>query len=422
MLKLEKYSIGVGDRFGLQAEAQLRACIRMVEQGTDVTPVWNKSNREHLIVRSEPANVRSAASSAIARLGWTKPWHVDADHIRLETVGRYLPHSDFFSLDVADFIGRFVPAQDVESFINKHPELIGKLEIPGMDVLQITRADLQNIASRFLFATKEAAFTYRHIVTKRGGDQFITEVALDETDLPQTALELLVILAALADENVPVQAIAPKFVGRFNKGVDYTGDLAQFEKQFNEHLAVVAFAVKKYKLPANLKVSVHSAGDKFSLFGILGKALQRFNTGIHIKTSGTTWLEELAGLAEAKGDGLALAKEIYAEAYEYRDELCAPYAAVTNIDSAQLPQPAVLSKWTSDQFVSALRHDLSCPEFNPHLRQLLHVGFKIAALKGERYLALVREHHNSIAKNVTNNLFEHHLRPLFVEIGSKQPK
>ena len=91
---------------------------------------------------------------------------------------------------------------------------------------------------------------------------------MDETDSPQTPAELLVILAAMADERMPIQTIAPKFTGRFNKGVDYVGDVEQFEKEFEEDLAVIAFAVKRYGLPANLKLSVHSgSGQVFDLYG-----------------------------------------------------------------------------------------------------------------------------------------------------------
>src|SRR4051794_6231141 len=105
-LKLEKYSLGVGDRFGRQAKAQLRACMLAAEDGVEIIPVWNKSNREHQIIGSDPANTRKAADVAVKELHWKKPYHVDADHIRMETVGRFLEPSDFFTIDVADTIGK----------------------------------------------------------------------------------------------------------------------------------------------------------------------------------------------------------------------------------------------------------------------------------------------------------------------------
>ena len=97
--------------------------------------------------------------------------------------------------------------------------------------------------NKYLLAVQQAGAIYRHIRGERAGRDFITEVSMDETDSPQTPPELLVILAAIADEKIPIQTIAPKFTGRFNKGVDYVGDVAQFEKEFNDDLAVIALAI-----------------------------------------------------------------------------------------------------------------------------------------------------------------------------------
>jgi len=414
-IRLGKYSIGVGDRFGQQARAQLQACRLAAEEGTDVSPVWNKSNREHAIVGSEPASVRAAAAAAVEELGWRKPWHVDADHIRLSTVDPYIPHSDFCTIDVADSIGKRAAADAIEAFANRHAGLVGVMDIPDLEFgLHVTRLEVERIARKYLFAIHEAAAIYRHIAKNKGEGAFITEVSMDETDAPQSPLELLVILAALADERVPLQTIAPKFTGRFNKGVDYVGDVAQFEKEFNQDLVILSFAVKKFGLPENLKLSVHSGSDKFSIYAPIRRALQRHNAGLHLKTAGTTWLEELIGLAESGGDGLLLAKEIYIEAMEHIDELCAPYATVIEIDRAKLPDRAIVSKWASAQFVAALRHDPGHAEFNPHVRQLLHVAYKLAARKAEGYLSLVRSNQATIGRNVTSNLFDRHLKPLFV--------
>ncbi len=179
---------------------------------------------------------------------------------------------------------------------------------------------------------------------------------MDETDSPQTPPELLIILAALADANVPLQTIAPKFTGRFNKGVDYVGDLQQFKQEFNDDLAVISHAIKAYGLPSNLKLSVHSGSDKFSLYPIIREALARTGAGVHVKTAGTTWLEELIGLAEAGGDGLELAKEIYAYALAHVTELCAPYASVIDIDAAKLPSAEEFNRWDGPRVASTIRH------------------------------------------------------------------
>ena len=387
LLKLEKFSFGVGDRFARQAKAQLRAFILAAQQGLDVIPVWNKSNREHVIVGSEPSGTRAAVEAAVKELGWRKAYHVDADHIGLETVDRFVPHSDFYTIDVADWIGKPADATAVEAFIGTIPNWWARFRFPKSNGRSKPRvAEVRRIAGKYLLAVQEAGKIYRHIVEAKGGRKFITEVSMDETDRPQTPPELLFILAAIADEKIPIQTIAPKFTGRFNKGVDYVGDVAQFEKEFNEDLAVINFAVNQYGLPDTLKLSVHSGSDKFSIYVPMRRALARFGSGLHIKTAGTTWLEEVIGLAEADGDGLALAREIYAGAVEHAEELCAPYATVIDIDFKKLPSIVTVNGWSAAQFTAALRHDRKNPAYNRHLRQLIHVGYKIAAKMGERYL------------------------------------
>jgi hypothetical protein len=413
---LERYTFGVGDRFAHQAAAQLRAFQMMETHGVEVIPVWNKSNREHIFVGSEPQSVYDAAEVAVKELGWNKPWHVDADHIGLQTVDRFLTCSDFFTIDVADSIGKPVGAGDVEAFLAKHGELQGTVAIDGIESLQLSADYIGQVVSKYLLAVREAGEIYRYIAGKKGGeDQMIAEVSMDETDAPQTPPELLIILAMLADEGVQLQTIAPKFTGRFNKGVDYVGDLPQFEQEFNDDLAVIAHAVAAYGLPANLKMSVHSGSDKFSLYPIIRRALTRTGAGLHLKTAGTTWLEELIGLSEAEGDGLALAKEIYAYALDHLEEFCAPYASVIDIDAARLPPVAEVNAWDGTQLANAIRHVQSHESFNPHVRQLLHVSFKVAAKHGQKYLDMLTANREIVGKNVTENIFERHMRPLFLD-------
>ena len=415
MLTLERFSFGVGDRFAHQAKSQLRAFQMIAAEGIEVVPVWNKSNREHTFIGSEPQSVFDAAKNAVQELGWTKGWHIDADHIRLETVDRFIPCSDFFTIDVADSIGKPAAPGDVQAFVDRHPELIGTISLPGVSApFTTTRSDVERVTAKYLLAVQDAGKIYRHIIAAKGEGNVIAEVSMDETDAPQTPVELLIILAALADEKIRLQTIAPKFTGRFNKGVDYVGDLIQFEKEFNDDLAVIAHAIQQYGLPANLKLSVHSGSDKFSIYPIIRKSLQRTGAGLHVKTAGTTWLEELIGLAEAGGDGLALAREIYAYALEHVDELCAPYASVIDIDRTKLPTAQTVNSWNGPKLASVLRHIPSHPDFNAHVRQLLHVSFKIAAKAGTRYTDLLKANEAIVAKQVTENIYNRHMVPLFI--------
>jgi hypothetical protein len=414
-LELPKFSIGVGDRFAHQAKAQLAACLLAADAGVEVVPVWNKSNREHSIIGTEPVQTRDAADAAVKEVGWSKPYFLDADHINLKTVQRFVDPCDFFTLDVADMIGQAAKPEDVAAFLAAHAELVGTVEIPGIDKpFHTNKAFVEGVADKFLAAVQSAGEIYRFLVENKGEGRFVPEISMDETDFPQTPVELLIILAMISDQKIPIQTIAPKFTGRFNKGVDYVGDVKQFAKEFEEDLAAIAYAVKRYGLPANLKLSIHSGSDKFSIYKAIHDGAKKFNAGVHLKTAGTTWLEELIGLAEAGGNGLAIAKEIYSEALAHKEELMAPYSTVIDIDQSKLPAAEAVNGWTSQQYTSALRHDQKNAEYNPSFRQLLHVGFKIAAKLGPRYLEALEANEAMVAKNVTANLWERHIKPVFL--------
>ncbi len=413
---LGKYSFGVGDRFAQQGEAQLAAIRMAQERGIDVTPVWNKSHREHTIAKTEPIGTRRAADAAVAGLGWTGGYFVDADHVTLETVGRFLDCSDYFTIDVADAIGRPADPDAIGAFVERFGRYVGTPGIPGVALpCPITAAALEQAAGRYLQAVREAGVVYRRIREAKGGDGFIVEVSMDEAASAQTPLEMLLILAAMAEERIPVRAVAPKFSGRFNKGVDYVGDVGRFGREFEELLAVLRFAVGEFGLPEGLKISVHTGSDKFSIYPVIGRAIRRHDAGIHLKTAGTTWLEELIGLASSGAPGLGMAKDIYAQSLARLDALVADYTAVIDIDPRALPPASDVRAWDGPRFAAALRHDQGCPHYNPHFRQLLHVGFKIAAEMGDAFLGAVRDNAGVIGANVTENIFSRHLLRLFAD-------
>ena len=412
---LQKYSIGIGDRFGHQGAAQLAAVIKAKTQGINITPIWNKSHREHAIIGTKPSDTRLEADQAVQKLNWTDPYHVDADHISLKTVDLYLDSSDFFTIDVADFINHQIDNQDVTAFVNHCEKYRGSLQIPGIDeTFDITKNTIETVARKYLPAVKEAGKIYRRIENSKGKDNFITELSMDETDQPQSPADLFFILAAIANESIPAQTIAPKFTGRFNKGVNYAGDLNSFTREFEQDLAVIAYAIKQFDLPQNLKLSVHSGSDKFSIYKPIQKAIRKFNSGLHLKTAGTTWLEELIGLASAGENGLKIANDIYKNAMSRFDELCEPYATVIDIDKTKLPTTKTAENWSGEEFAAALRHDPTCEQYNPHFRQLLHLAYKLAAEMKSHFLDALDQHRKIIAENVTHNLYQKHIKPLFL--------
>jgi hypothetical protein len=292
---------------------------------------------------------------------------------------------------------------------------LGSHAIPGVrEPVTITRQTLDDFAGKYLAAVEEAGLVYRHIAQEKGPGTFITEVSFDEASTPQTPIELLLILAALGREKIPVGTVAPKFTGDFLKGVDYVGDVGRFAQEFAEDLAVVAFAKRAFSLPDALKLSVHSGSDKFSLYPIMHQALRQANAGVHLKTAGTTWLEEVTGLAQAGGDGLAFAKALYREALARYDEMAKPYATVIAIDRRALPSPSEVDTWTTQKYVEVLEHNQRCPSFSIHFRQLVHISFRIAAEKRAQYLDLLKANRHSVETRVGHNLLKRHIEPLFL--------
>lgn len=415
MKVLSKYSMGIGDRFTREGKAQLTALIKAQKAGFAITPVWNKSYREHLIIHTDPSTVRTEADEAVSALSWDLPYYVDADHINSESVDLFIPHSDFFTLDVADYTGKRTETSHIERFVSKWKHLAGTLSIEGIaQPLEITETTIRKTAETYLFAIEEAGRIYRHIEKAKGAGTFVTEVSMDETDTPQSPEQLLFILAAISDEGIPTQTIAPKFTGRFNKGIDYAGDLEQFEHEFRADICIVAYAAKQFNLPENLKLSVHSGSDKFSIFPIMGKAMRDFDAGVHIKTAGTTWLEEIIGLAETESEtGLSMVKRVYRNALSRYDELTGPYAAVINIDLNSLPSPEAFDTWSGKRIAHTVRHNLENPDYNLHIRQLLHVGYKVAADMGEEFLGALETYKETIGFHVTENLWDRHIKRLF---------
>ena len=414
MKTLGKFSIGLGDRFGHQGSAQLNAITEAAKKGIDITPVWNKSNREHNIIGTQPGDVRAEADMVTRKAGFTKPYFVDADHINLDTADRFLESSDFFTVDVASYIGKRADDVKINVFLRDAVKFTGKLKIPGISKpVSVTQDKITGIAEKYLFAAAKAREIYIKIEEAKGRGNFITEVSMDEVPVPQTPVELFFILKMLGGENIPVQTIAPKFSGRFNKGVDYAGDTGLFAEEFEADLMVIEYAVKEFGLPESLKMSIHSGSDKFSIYPLIGSIAKKHDKGFHLKTAGTTWLEEVIGLAESGGKALDFVKEIYIKSLEKIEELCAPYADVIDINISMLPSAEVVSGWNSRKFASSLRHVPGNSDYNSNMRQLIHVAYKLAAEKMDEYFQLLEANEKTVSQCVFENIYNRHICRLF---------
>ncbi|MGI6340030.1 MAG: tagaturonate epimerase family protein [Bacteroidales bacterium] len=409
-----KYSFGLGDRFGHQGEAQLKAIIDAGKKGVEITPVWNKSNREHSIIGTEPDDVRKEADHVTSLLGFSKPYFVDADHINSDTVDRFIDSSDFFTVDVASYIGMKADESEIEKFLSGAMKFTGDLKLPAINKsLTVTKSHLKEIALKYLFATRKAGELFRKIESLKGPGNFVTEISMDEVPLPQTPVELFFILKMLHEEDIPLATIAPKFSGRFNKGVDYEGDISQFASEFEADLMVISLAVQEFGLPENLKISVHSGSDKFSIYPVIGSLIQKHDKGIHVKTAGTTWLEEVTGLAESGDEALSFVKDLYVNALDRMEEFCAPYADVIDIKKSALPKATEVMGWDGKRFADSIRHIPDNKYYNRDMRQLIHISYKLAADQIDKFNQLLDKNREVVSLCVYENIYHRHICRLF---------
>ncbi len=416
-MNLEKFSFGMGDRFAQEGTAQLEAIQEINNLGIEVIPVWNKSNREHTIIGSSPHSVRQEAVDAVATCRYSGNFYTDADHINADTVDRFIDSHDFFTIDVAHFIGMAPGTDSTRSFIAQYSKYLGKIRIPGIEQpFEVTPSFLGSVANNYLLAVDEVRKIYDHLCAVKGATNFVAEISVDEAGNVQSPLELFFILALLKGKGVDAQTIAPKFSGLFAKGIDYIGNVDSFAREIDQDMAIIRYAADELGMPSNLKLSIHSGSDKFSIYPAIKAAVCKYDAGIHVKTAGTTWLEEVIGLAGSGTEGLNMAKEIYDQSFLRFGELSAPYASVLHIDRCRLPSTGEVKAWNGVRFSEALTHDSRCANYNPHMRQLMHVGYKVAAEMKDGFRSLLHKHSGIIGERVKHNLLERHLKPLFLGI------
>ncbi len=412
-MKLGKYSFGIGDRFGRQSKAQLQAVmIAKDELGIDIVPVWNKSYREHLLIGSKPSDVNIHADEAVAALGYKGQYYVDADHINIATVKEFIPYCNYFTIDVADYINTKPHITELRDFLARNRKYTGELAVHGVsEKLNITNELLSRIGLTYLNAINKASEVYRLIKSSR--ENVVIELSMDEVDKPQSLIELFFVLSMIARYGIPVQTIAPRFTGGFFKGIDYVGNSDDFAREFEGYLHIIELAVKEFSLPDNLKLSIHSGSDKFSIYPVIGKLIKKYNRGVHIKTSGTTWLEEITGLAMSGKEGLQFATMVYEQGYKERHKYMSPYATVIDINEDKLPEPHEVNNWTATEFVETLRHVQTNIYYNKHFRQLMHISYIVAAQNMSDYNRLLKSNSKLIARQVMENIYERHIKRIF---------
>ena len=296
-----KKSFGFGDRLGLATPGHLAAA-----RAFAFAPIFaQQSIREMARTQRTPEEVMRAAREALARAGYTGAWGADADHLKTPEDVRRTAAAGFcfFTIDPSEFVNNQadrMPADALEAEVAKietdaaRPDpgwkqfyLNQRFDIGGGLALQFTRESLLRAAVKYGRAIAHSAFLAGHIVRANPGRPFEIEVSVDETDSPTSPLEHLFFGLELKRRQVPVVSLAPRFVGDFEKGIDYRGDLNQFEASLREHVAIARFC-------GPYKISVHSGSDKFSAYPIIGRVCGDL---LHVKTAGTSYLEALRVVA-----------------------------------------------------------------------------------------------------------------------------
>jgi len=346
-------SFGFGDRLGLATPGHIAAV-----RGTKFAPIFaQQSVRENTRTGRTPQQVMDDAKRAVDAAGWDSPWGADADHLKtLEDIPPFVEAGyTFFTVDPGEHVDN---AADTDSMDVLRQKVAGLnwdefsafyLNQNGEQVWRQFAKSPQGEVETLMRATVKYGKAIQHAVAmfqrlSEMKDAFDFEVSVDETDAPTTPLEHFFIANELARKAVKFTSLAPRFIGRFEKGVDYIGDLDELDVELAKHAAVTAHF-------ATYKLSLHSGSDKFSVYPLIGK---HWGERIHVKTAGTSYLEALRVVAQCEPD---LFLKIYSLGREHYETDRHSYHVSARLDL--LPKTGDLPSLLED--------------FN--VREILHVTF-----------------------------------------------
>ena len=371
-----KRSFGFGDRLGLATPGHLASARKV-----DFAPIFaQQSIREMQRTDRTPEEVMAAARSALAAEGYTQPWGADADHLKTPEDVRRTAAAGFcfFTIDPSAHVNndadRMGPAElkaavdamvadktfDSAGWEGEYLSRAYEVE-DGEPPLRFLSHPLRRAAVKYGRAVAHSAAIARHIAEASAGRLYEIEVSVDETDSPTSPLEHLFFALELKRRGVRnVVSLAPRFVGDMEKGIDYRGDLAAFERSLRQHVAVARFA-------GPYKISVHSGSDKFSIYPIVGRVCGDL---LHVKTAGTSYLEALRVVVRRDAE---LFGEIAAFCHgRFATDRASYHISTTEADLDRLPRGGSGS-------------DLEGPYLDEVPgRQLMHVTFGSVLTQGRR--------------------------------------
>jgi hypothetical protein len=358
-------SFGFGDRIGLATPGHVAA---LVASGGDIAPIFaQQSVRENTRIGRTPQQVMDDAMWGIFETGWNGRWGADADHVKeISHVAPFVQAGyTFFTIDPSDHVDNDAQTDDLDTLRQKtavlpwqqfgttEADLIAEycaapLVFDGT-TLQFNEEVLLRALAKYGRALAYTLTLTAEIRQQMAGKPFDLEMSVDETDTPTSAEEHYFIANELLKRDVPVVSLAPRFVGKFQKGVDYMGDLAEFEGELAKHAAIMHH-FNTYKL------SIHTGSDKFTIYGLINHYA---NGRVHVKTAGTSYLEALRVISETD---VALFRQILDLGHARFDKDRKTYYLDCN------PELVPASSQLSDAALPGLLDDFDA-------RQLLHVTF-----------------------------------------------
>jgi hypothetical protein len=397
-------SAGFGDRLGIATPGHIRALRAVDPTGTYIAPIFTQQSiREMTRTGRSAQQVMDDATWGVFAEGWQLGFGADADHLKtpadIDTCvacgytfftfdpGEHVDnHADEASLDALKAAFERLPWDQLEdsgpALLNRYAGKVFNIEDHeiAFDAHSVYKA-----AVKYGRAVAHIARMYRHLA--QTAKAFEVEVSVDETETPTTHAEHLFMVSEFKRLGVQWVSLAPRFIGRFEKGVDYIGDVAALEADIAVH-AVIARHVGPYKL------SLHSGSDKFSVYA---PAMRQTKGVVHLKTAGTSYLEALRTAAQVDP---ALFREIYVFSREHYETDKASYHVSAALDKA--PEPQTVS---DEQLVSLL------DQFD--VRQIVHVTFG-SVLKNpdfySRLMGMLRANPDAYAADLTEH-FKRHLQP-----------
>jgi hypothetical protein len=353
-----KTSAGMGDRLGLATPGYIHAIRKMDGK---IAPIFaQQSIRENTRTGRTPQEVIDDATWGVFQEGWREGYGADADHLKTtDDIDVCLQAGyTFFTIDPGSYVDNRAETSDMSQLKELAKDLPVELGIEQSGLFnqtitvehrQISFDELTLLKAMVKYgkAIWHVHNMYEHLKIKAGEKPFELEVSVDETDNPTSHAEHIYIVSELKRLNVKWVSLAPRFVGDFEKGVDYIGDLKTFEEDIKGHAAIA-------RVFGPYKISLHSGSDKFSIYKIAAKATKGL---VHLKTAGTSYLEALRTIAELD---TAFFQEIYEYCLEHYEADKASYHVSAQLSRA--PKPTEVENWTAllDQFDA---------------REILHVTF-----------------------------------------------